>query len=186
VVDNEISLHISIDNFKSFFQLKQECTTSSPSGRHMGHYRTLLDCICNDNTLIPNLIIDITYPSLSTASPLTRWQTASQIMLEKGKRHYIENLRIIQLCKADLNFVLHVIWGHHLICHANHHKVLDDAQFAIPGQTFNNAVLNNVLFFELSRQSLSPGILSEFDATATFDWVLAGLSIITCQCIGLP
>jgi hypothetical protein len=66
------------------------------------------------------------------------------------------------------------------------HNVLDDAQFAIPGQTYNNAVLNKILFFDLSRQSLSPGILSDFDATVAFDRVLAGLSIITCQRVGLP
>jgi hypothetical protein len=92
VVDSEISLHISIEDFKSFFQSKQERTTSSPSGQYMGHYRALLDCIQNDNITIPNLIIDIAYTSLIIASPLTRWQTASQLMLEKGKGQYIENL----------------------------------------------------------------------------------------------
>ncbi len=79
LVDSESSLHISIEDFKSFFLSKQERTASSRSGRHMGHYRTLLDCIQNDNTTIPNLIIDIANTSLITASSLSRWQTASQL-----------------------------------------------------------------------------------------------------------
>jgi hypothetical protein len=43
-----------------------------------------------------------------------------------------------------------------------------------------------VLFCDLSRQTLSAGMLTEFDATAAFDRVLAGLSIATCQRVGLP
>ena len=70
--------------------------------------------------------------------------------------------------------------------HAHHHKALDDAQYALPGQTYNNAVLNKILFFDYSRQSLSPEILADFDTTAAFDRILAGLSIIACQRVGLP
>jgi hypothetical protein len=47
-------------------------------------------------------------------------------------------------------------------------------------------VLNKLLFLDLSRQTLSPGILTDFDATAAFDRVLAGLSIVTSQRMGLP
>jgi hypothetical protein len=107
-------------------------------------------------------------------------------MLVKGKGRFVENLRNIQLCEADLNFVLHTIWGHRLICHATHHSAIDKAQYSVPGQICNNAVLNKILFFDLSRQSLSAGILSDFDTTAAFDRVIAGLSIITCQRVGLP
>jgi hypothetical protein len=53
--------------------------------------------------MLPNLIINIAYLSLSIASPLTQWHHASQVMLKKGKGRFIENLRIIQLCEADLN-----------------------------------------------------------------------------------
>ncbi len=40
-------------------------------------------------------------------------------------------------------------------------------------------------FFGFSRQTLSLGILTDFDATAAFDRVLAGLSIVTSQWMGL-
>jgi hypothetical protein len=42
IVETEISLSLSYEDFKSFFRPKQEQTGSSPSGRHMGHYHTLL------------------------------------------------------------------------------------------------------------------------------------------------
>jgi hypothetical protein len=69
-VEKEISLHLSLDDFKHFFKPKQERTASSPSGRHFGHYKTLLEYIHRDSPQIPQLIIDIAYISLSMASPL--------------------------------------------------------------------------------------------------------------------
>lgn len=82
--------------------------------------------------------------------------------------------------------MLHVIWGHRLIRHASRHQAIDPAQYALPGQTCNNAVLNKTLFFDLSRQTLSAGVLSDFDATAAFGRIIAGLSMVTCERVGLP
>jgi hypothetical protein len=178
-VSSEISLSLSCEDFRQFFRMKQENTASSPSGRHFGHYRSLLECFRQNNLLLPSLITNIAFVSSATAHPLQRWQLASQVMLEKGKGRFIDHLRIIQLCEADLNFVLHVIWGHRLIRHAKMQSAFSTSQYAIPGQTCNNAVLNKDLFCDLSRQTLSPGVLTDFDATAAFDWVIAGLSIIT-------
>jgi hypothetical protein len=166
--------------------MKQENTASSPSGRHFGHYRSLLECFRQNNLMLPSLIVNIAHLSLVTAHPLQSWQTASQVMLEKGKGRFIEHLRIIQLCEAALNFVLHTILGHRLIRHVKKHSALSSSQYALPGQTCNNAVLNKVLFCDLSRQTLTPGALTDFDATAAFDRVIAGLSITTCQRVGLP
>lgn len=97
------------------------------------------------------------------------------MMIEKGKGKFVEHRQIIQLCEADLNFVLHVIWGHHLIRHATLHKALDAAQYALPGQTCNNAVFHKNLFLDLSWQTLTPGVMPDFDATAAFDRVLSGV-----------
>jgi hypothetical protein len=62
---------------------------------------------------------------------------------------------------------------------------LDKAQFALPGQTCNNAVLSKILFLDLARQTLSPK-LSDYDAPAAFDIVLLNSSVITCQRLGFP
>jgi hypothetical protein len=152
LIHQEILLSLSCEDFRSFFQVKQERTSSSPSSCHFGHYRTMLEGLQRHDKTLPNWIINIAFLSLSTAFPLTRWHYASQIMLEKGKGWLIENLQIIQLCEADLNLVLQTVWGHRLIHHATHHCALETSQFAIPGQTCNNAVLNKVLFCNLSRQ----------------------------------
>lgn len=74
VLSNEIALTLSIEDFKHFFRSKQERTASSPFGRRFGHYESLLECIRRDQLMLPQLIIDIAYISLVTASPLTCWQ----------------------------------------------------------------------------------------------------------------
>jgi hypothetical protein len=91
-------------------------------------------------------------------------------MLEKGKGKHIENLHIIQLCEADLNFVLH----------------LDKAQFAILGQTCHNAIISKQLYLDLSWQTFSPGLMVDYDAKTAFDSVISGIANIACQRFSLP
>jgi len=184
IIHEPISLALSIDDFQTHFKHKKECTASSPSGCHMGHYKTMLECIHRKNSSIPEIVILIAHMSLLTSSPLSRREYASQLMLEKGKGQYFKNLRIIQLCEADLNFVLHVIWGKRLMHHALRH--LDKAQFAIPGQTFHNAVLNKLPFLDLSRQTFTPGLMLDYDAKAAFDRVISVIANAACQRLGLP
>jgi hypothetical protein len=183
-INKPINTYISIEDFKTFFKHRKEKTASSTSGCHMGHYKILAEKA--DNTCHPIVELIIINIAIITARPLQRWKHSAQVMIEKGKGRYIENLRIIQLCEADLNFTLNIIWGNRLIRNAMHNKALDLAQYARLGMTCNSAVWNKVLFCDLLRQTLTPGIMTEYDATAAFDRVLHALTIITCHQLGLP
>ena len=70
IINPEISLYISYDDFKEFFLEKREGTSSSPSGRHFRHYQSLLECIHHNDHNLPSLINNIPYISFTTASPL--------------------------------------------------------------------------------------------------------------------
>jgi hypothetical protein len=85
------------------------------------------------NTEIVDTLLFVINISIHTSTPLTRWKQSAQKMIEKGKGNYIENLRIIQLCKADLNFILNILWGNRMIRSALKHNALDASQYAIPG-----------------------------------------------------
>jgi hypothetical protein len=174
-LDNEISTTIHTSR-----------TASSPSGRQMGHYKVIAAMAEKGKTLIADILVTIINISIITSRPLKRWQQRAQIMIEKGKGQYIEHLRIIQLCEADLNFLLNIIWGYRLTRHAMKHQHLNESQYALPGKTCNSAVWNKLLYCDLMRQTLSPGIMSDYDATAAFDRVLHSMSILTCRRIGLP
>jgi hypothetical protein len=45
---------------------------------------------------------------------------------------------------------------------------------------------NKTLYCDLMHQTLSAGIMTDYDATAAFDWVLHAMSIITCRWLGMP
>ncbi len=181
----EIDTHISIDDFKNYYHHRKEKTSSSYSGRHMGHYKVIAE-MANYNDTVAMILVTIINISIMTARPLKRWQRSIQVMLEKGKGRFVENLRIIQLCEADLNFVLNIIWGYRLVRNAQKGHHLDPSQYAHPGQTCHSTVWNKTLYCDLMRQTLSAGIMTDYDATAAFDRVLHAMSIITCRCIGLP
>ena len=89
------------------FSKWKEKTTTSPSGRHLGHYKAILQ--------EPDLI---QYHCIMASLPLTygftpkRWTKAIQIMLEKNPGNpLIHRLRGILILEADLNWVLRLIWA---------------------------------------------------------------------------
>ena len=79
--NNKISIDIDQDDFLQIFSKWKESTTTSPSGRHLGHYKAILGS--------PDLI---EYHCIMASLPLhfgftpTRWSKAIQIMLEKKKQ----------------------------------------------------------------------------------------------------
>jgi hypothetical protein len=174
----ETDTHITLDDFKRYFKNQKEETASSFSGRHMGNYKVIAEMAKTNETVAEILIMMINI-LIMTDRPLKQWKKIIQVMLEKGKDWYIENLRIIQLCKADLNFILNIIWGYRLICNAQALDHFDSSQYALPGQTCHSAVWNKTLYCDLIRQTLTPGIMTDYDASAAFDRVLHAMSIIT-------
>lgn len=137
LVNDEITLSLSIEDFKEYFKSKQERMASSSSGRHMGHYKVALECVWWEENLLPETILSISHQSLITATPLRRWYNASQVMIEKGKGSFVKNLRIIQLCEADLNFTLHTIWGHCLIRQALKYSTLESLPYTTGIEIFH-------------------------------------------------
>ena len=97
---------ISAEDYKAGFEtcLKK---TSSPSGSHLGHYRTALtsDSIC----FVYATLISIPFDCGFT---LDRWTNALLVMLEKNKgTPSLNKLRVIQLMEADSNMVLRIVFG---------------------------------------------------------------------------
>jgi hypothetical protein len=63
------------------------------------------------STAITDSITQLINKSIMQAYPRKRWRRSIQIIIDKGKGKYIEHLRIIQLCEADLTFLLRYLWG---------------------------------------------------------------------------
>ena len=89
---------ITTQDFQKGFRKLPDKTSSSPSGRHITHYKIL----AIDPDLSQILARAITVPFTHSFSP-TRWRTAVQFMLEKEPGNpTISKLRVIQLLEADI------------------------------------------------------------------------------------
>ena len=106
-----ISTLVTSGDFKSFFAKWKENTSTSLSGKYMGHYKALLSPAFTDNdelTDSANRIIDVHVALLNIAatrgSPLERWQQIVSVMIEKKAGNYqLNKLRTIHLFEADYN-----------------------------------------------------------------------------------
>ena len=97
---------------------------TSPSGRHLGHYKTII----KDKLLLKCLTqaLQITVQSGLT---LRRWCNAVNILIEKDPgKPKITRLRIIHLFEADFNLFLKLIWGSRLVKGAVFLNLLNDGQ----------------------------------------------------------
>ena len=123
--EDPIKSSITIDEFKQGFKSVAEKTSSSPSGRHLVHYKASLndDILC----LVHSTVMSIPFKLGFT---LDRWLNALQVMLEKIKgTARLDKLWVIQLMEADLNMMLCIIFGHRLIHRAEDKETyVDDTE----------------------------------------------------------
>mmetsp|Transcript_5783 Transcript_5783/g.8516 ORF Transcript_5783/g.8516 Transcript_5783/m.8516 type:complete len:216 (+) Transcript_5783:520-1167(+) len=162
---DEIDLTVTSDDFVQYFSRRKEGTASSPSDRHYGHMKVIARM---EDSVVRDTILRVAATAVAVKRPLDRWLRCTQVMLDKGKDVYINNLRIIQLLEADLNFMLGSVWSKQLNRAAARADLFNTSQYTLPGKTCNSAVLKKVLFFDLLRQTQQAGSIVDFDAKAAY------------------
>ena len=102
-----ISIGITADDFRQGFKALAEDLSLSPSGRHLGHYKAVLQDpdICQMYATMMSLPFEYGFS-------LHRWERVIQVMLEKTKNvPRIDKLRVIQLIEAEPQYVFaHLFW----------------------------------------------------------------------------
>jgi hypothetical protein len=107
-LNGEIPTSISDEDVFRGFQGWKESTSTSPSGRHLGHYKALIQ-----HPILRQCFVQFMNIVVSQGIAIPRWCNATNVMIEKdpGKPR-IHRLRIIHLFEADYNFFLKLQWGH--------------------------------------------------------------------------
>ena len=128
-----ISADITTKDVESGFKKwKQETTSTSPSGRHLGHYKAIIQ----HKTLLQRFT---QFLQITVASGLTlnRWCNAVNIMIEKDQgKPVLTRLRIIHLFEANFNFFLKLVWGSRLVKQAVELDLLNEGQHgSVPRRT---------------------------------------------------
>lgn len=134
-----ISTDITTVNVTKGFSKWRETTTTSPFGRHLGHYKALIT-----NPILLRCLTIVLHITLNKGIALAQWCNAVNVMLEDHGTPNINRLRNIHLFEADYNLpvVLKLLWGSRLVCHAVQLNLLHPCQHgSIPRHTTMDAIM---------------------------------------------
>ena len=178
------------------YKVWPESTTTSPSGRHLGHYRALLpnlptatrkeketDNNWRDLATMHHSLIDY---SLRHCHSFDRWKKVVNAMIEKSPGNpKIHRLRVIHLYEADYNLILGIKWRE-VVHHTEDEKLLHPNLYgARPGRGALDPVFIEELTNEITRLSRKPLIKNADDATACYDRIIPGIGNLASRSHGL-
>jgi hypothetical protein len=178
-----IDITITTDTFSAAVKHTRERTSSSPSGRHYGHYRALL----RDEQLI-GAIANVANYCFLWGITLPRWEKVTQPMIPKDPgTPRVTRLRRITLVEADLNVCLSEIFSNRLMNNAEKHGLIHPAQFGSRrGKMAISAVLLKRLSYDIIRQTRMDACIFDNDASACYDRMIPSIAMIKCRRAGLP
>ena len=174
---------ITIKEFERTIVDTPERTSSSPSGRHLGHYKAALQ---SPNLL--HLLCQLTSLPFQFGFTPPRWTTSIDTMLEKSPGNpHITKLRIIQLIEADFNIGLKIVWARRLKPTLASDTQLHPAQHGCrPFRSTIAPTLNKIITYDIQRTANAPGLYMENDASAAFDRIIPSLGTLTSYAFGVP
>ena len=180
---NLVNTIISKEQFISSVKGWKESTSTSPSGRHLGHYRTAIldDAVANLHTQLLNL------PIACGFAP-ERWTHSVTPLIEKDDgRPYLTRLRVIHLFEADYNLFLKIIFGRRMVKNAELANALNEQQHGSrPRRMTTDALFFARLEKDLIRQTKANSAHMDNDATGCYDRIVTSLGMIACRRLGVP
>lgn len=178
----EISTELTVQQFISGIKIWKETTSTSPSGRHLGHYKAIIR-----DAELAQLFTTLTSLPLKYGFAPERWTKTIQVVLPKDAgAPKVTRLRNINILEADYNLILRTIWGRRMIWKANDTHSLMQAQQARPGCLAISAAFNKVLSYDLFRQIQVIAISFDNDAQRCYDRIIPPHAMLCCRRLGLP
>lgn len=158
--------NITQERFQALYKALPEKASSSPSGRHVGHYKV----IASSDTLSSLWAAMMSIPHIAGFSS-KRWQKVVDVMLEKSPGNSkIHRLWIIALQESDFNQSNRLAIGRPVMHHLKDTEYLPTMQHGSrPAKLCITAVLNKQLQFEIQRYQKKPLAYIENDATGCYD-----------------
>jgi hypothetical protein len=171
------------EGFISAIAHTRERTSSSPSGRHYGHYRALLR-----KPTILGIIAALANFCFNWGVTMARWKKVIQPQIPKDKgTPRINQIRRITLIEADLNISLSELFGRRLMDNAEKYNLLHPHQFGSrKGKMSISAVLLKRVSYDVIRQTRMDAIVFDNDASACYDRIIPSMAAIASRRAGMP
>ena len=177
----DISVEISAEELCRGFKSWRESTSTSPSGRHLGHYKALIQ-----DPVLQTFLLKFLNISIQSGISIPRWSDAVNVLIEKNPgKPRINCLRIIHLFEADLNFFLKLQWGHRLVRRAIDLNLLQDGQHgSIPRRMALDPIMLTQLTTDLGRVLKHDFARFDNDASSCYDGIIVALGMLAVQSDG--
>lgn len=174
---------ITMEAFRDSYKIAKETTSSSPSGRHIGHCKAVIQ----EPSLSALHAAMMSIPFQTGIVP-ERWRRVTDIMLEKSPGDSrCHRLRIIALFESDLNHAKRILIGRKVSHLLEDTKMLSEMQYGSrPGKRCISAVLKKVLQHDHIRLQKSTAAFVENDATGCYDRLINSLILMVLNKLGLP
>jgi hypothetical protein len=184
---------ITFQEFCKCLSKWNERTTTSPSGRHLGHYKILLrlKILNNYNENISHKILSVYHQIIlfiiKLGTTLPRWCQVSTFMIEKIKgTPRIDKLRVIHLYEADYNLILKIIWARKGVWNAeDNNKLYEGQSGSRPNQRAIDAVLRKEMRYSYARFTRSNLGTIDNDAKSCFDRILCNVAMLISRYNGI-
>ena len=170
------------EQYTKMFKKKKLRKTSSPSGRHYGHYIAVLDH--------PNLIqlyLDIINICIKHGYSLERWRNIVEIVIpKKVGQPLIHRLRIIQILEGDFQFMQKFTLCAPLMnqCEKNN-KLHHIQKGGRAGKMATSCILQKKLVMDFSILTKFPLAIIDTDISACFDNILPGIALLLARIMGI-
>jgi hypothetical protein len=182
-----------------------ERTSTSPSGRHLGLYKSVVTAHCDSGSEFDDAhthtdlstkqkATDILHAIYSVATSvaerglyLARWIYVVNVMIyKKAGILELDELRVIHLFEADFNLLVGLIFGRWTIHNAVTTERLHPSQFGKKGGECMDAAVAKVLHNTVATLTKTPMSQFESDATACFDRIVMTFAMLCFFLYGCP
>jgi len=173
--EGKVSISISQEVYQHYWRKVKEKISSSFSGLHFGHYKS----IAHDDYLSDILARKMSLISATGAAP-ERWARGLTVMLEKiAGVASITKLRAILLLEADFNFHNKLIFGSRMLDLARQNDLVPEEIYNEKGRTAEDAILQQVLMYDTARITKRPLVVAQVDAAQCYDRVALSMAALT-------
>eukprot|EP00986_Skeletonema_menzelii_P020518 scaffold31443_cov531-Skeletonema_menzelii.AAC.1 len=175
VGEGEVNIVVTQEDYQYYWRRVKEKISSSFSGLHFGHYKA----IAHDDYLSDLLARKLSLIAATGSAP-ERWARGLSVMLEKiAGVALVTKLRGILLLEADFNFHNKLIFGSRMMDLARENGLVPTEIYSEKGRTAEDAILQQVLLYDIARVTKRPLVVASVDAAQCYDRVALAMAALT-------
>jgi hypothetical protein len=182
VPKDSVSFVITPAQWKWYWAIANEETSSSESGLHFGHH--IVGCKSN---IIAHYHAAWVTVILADAIQLKRWSRELLVMLEKMLGvTLVTKLRAILLMEEDFNASNKIIYGARMMEQAKEYNLMPDEIYSKKNWMADNGTLTKTLFFDTAWQARASAAIVLVDASNCYNMISHAIASLVFQAFGVP